>query len=187
MVPSGGARAEGPPPADATFRVRSSGPLTVDGGLQLATPAGLATGLSTGVGAGAMIGGRWAFGARASWSTSTESSIAWTLTRADLRLRAAGAIQQAAGRGRFALRLSLGATVVHETRVRNQGAQAQLTGSDLQTSVFAPLPAGELEAVIALHVAGPWLLELSGGPGLAIDGGSAHGGWTAALGVGWQP
>jgi hypothetical protein len=176
-----------PAPLEDIWRVRSAGPLTVDGGLLLGSPAALATGMSTGVGGGAMIGNRLSFGARASWSTATESSIAWTLTRADLRLRAAAAIQHAVGRGRFALRLGLGPTIVHETRVRNQGARAGLSGSDLQSAAWVALPTGELEAVVAVHVAGPWLLQLAGGPGLALADGGAHAGWTAGLAVGWQP
>jgi hypothetical protein len=190
------AGADGPPPlpspslaqSDATWRVRSSGPLALDAGLLLATPVAMSTGMSTGVGGGATYGrGWWSVGARASWSTSTESSIAWTLSRSDIRLRAAAAVQRRAGRGQIGLRLALGPTIVHENRTRNQGARAGLTGTDLETSAFAALPAGELEAVLAVHVAGPWLLVLAGGPGLSIDGGGAHAGWTAGLGVGWQP
>jgi hypothetical protein len=167
--------------------VRSGGRLSLDAGLVLGSPAAWQTGLSTGVGGGLLIGRRWAWGVRASWSSATESSLAWTVTRQDLRLRAAGAIQQAAGRGVFALRLGLGPTVVHEGRLRNQGMRAGLTGSDLQTSAFSTLPAADLEAVVAVHVAGPWLLTISGGPSLLIAGGTLHGGWTTQLGAGWQP
>jgi hypothetical protein len=49
------------------------------------------------------------------------------------------------------------------------------------------MPAGELEAVVGVHVGGPWLLVLSGGPSLVVSDGVAHGGWTTLLGVGWQP
>jgi hypothetical protein len=174
--------------ADDTFRVHSTGRLTVDGGLIMGMPAALGTGLSTGVGGGVTFGGGLiAWGARASWASATESSISWTVTHADLRLRAAAAIQVAAGRGRFALRLGIGPTMIHESRVRNQGARAGLTGSDLETSAFVLLPAADVEAVVALHIAGPWLLTIGGGPSLALESGNARGGWTAQLGAGWQP
>jgi hypothetical protein len=124
---------------------------------------------------------------RASWTTATESTIAWNVTHWDLRARVIGQVQHTAGRGELGLRLGLGTTLVHEKRVRNQGMRAGLTGSDLETTALDALPAGDIEAVIALHVAGPWLLAMSGGPSLAIVDGAAHGSWTATLGVGWQP
>ncbi|MEP6652932.1 MAG: hypothetical protein ABJA82_06210 [Myxococcales bacterium] len=173
---------------DEGWRVRSTGGLTVDGGLILAAPAALPTGLSTGIGAGVMFGrNSLAWAARASWSTATESSIGWTVSHDDLSLRAGGAVQHDVGRGRLALRLGLGATVVHETRTRNQGARAGLTGSALETSVFSTLPAADLQAVVAVHVLGPWLLILNGGPSVAIESSTWHLGWTSQLGVGWQP
>ena len=183
----GAARADGPRPFDELAPVTSTGRLCVDGGLVLALPATWQTGLASGVGAGVSVGRTFAFGARASWATSTESSIAWTVTDDDMRLRATAAVQRAAGRGLFALRLGLGPTFVYEDRVRNQGQRAGLTGSALETTALATLPAGELEAIVAVHVGGPWLLVLEGGPSLLVDGGAAHGGWTTQLGVGWQP
>lgn len=179
---------EGTIATDEGWRVHSTGSLTLDGGLLLGAPAALPTGLSTGVGAGVMCGRNlFAWGARASWSTATESSIGWTVTHDDLDLRVDGAIQHTVGRGRLALRLGVGSTVVHETRLRNQGTRAGLTGSDLQTSAFAALPAGDLEAVVALHIAGPWLLMVSGGPSVSIVSSAWRTGWKSQLGVGWQP
>jgi hypothetical protein len=178
---------EGPVPTDDAWPVRSRGHLSVDAGMILGTPAAWQTGLSAGVGAGCLVGRRWAWGVRASWSTATESSLAWSVTRQDMRLRGVGAVQHTAGRGTFALRLGLGPTLVHENRQRNQGMRAQLTGSDLETSVFTTLPAADLEAVVAVHVAGPWLLILCGGPSALIATGTLHGGWTTMLGAGWQP
>jgi hypothetical protein len=172
---------------DDTWRYRSTGDLVVDGGLALGFPAALPTGLSKGVGAGVTTGRQLAWGARASWVTATESSVPWTVTHSDLRLRLTGALQKAAGRGTLGLRLGLGGTLVHESRVRNQGMRAGLSGSDLETSAFAMLPAADLDAVIALHVAGPWLLVTSGGPSVDVLDGKLHGGWSAQLGVAWQP
>jgi hypothetical protein len=129
----------------------------------------------------------WSYGARASWSTATESSLAWTVNHMDLRLRASGAIRHVAGRGTIALRLSLGPTFVREARDRNQGMRAGLTGSELGTTSLATLPAAELEAVVALHVTGPWLMVVSAGPALDVHDGGLHGGWTAGMGVAWQP
>jgi hypothetical protein len=181
------AHAEGPLLTDDTWRVRAPGPLTVDGGLILGLPTAFSTGLSTGVGAGATFGRRIAWGVRASWSSATESSIDWTVARADFKLRAAVAVQHDAGRGRLALRLGLGPTFVHEDRVRNQGMRAGLTGTDLETSAWAALPAADLEAVVGVHIAGPWLLTMSGGPSVVLSDGAVHGGWVAQLGAGWQP
>jgi hypothetical protein len=180
------ARADGPPPDTGIWKVRSEGPLTIDGGLVLGQPAALGAGLSTGVGAGASYGRRLALGLRASWSTATESSLAWEVTQADIRLRATAALQGAVGRGRFALRLGLGPTIVHESRLRNQGMRAGLTGSDLETSATTTLAAGDLEGVVAVHIAGPWLLTMSGGPTLTIIDGGGHFGWTTLIGTGWQ-
>jgi hypothetical protein len=172
---------------DGVWRVRSAGALTLDGGLVLAAPAALGTGLSTGVGGGATFGRAFALGLRGEWSTATESSLAWTVTHGDFKLRVTAAIQRSAGRGRFALRLGLGPTLVHETRLRNQGMRAGLTGRDLQTSSFSTLPGGNLDGVVVVHIAGPWLLTMSGGPAVTILDGRMRAGWTAQIGTGWQP
>jgi hypothetical protein len=172
---------------DDQWPVRSAGRLALDGGLIMGPPPGLQTGLSTGFGAGLTYGRRLALGVRASWSTATESSLVWTVTHDDYRLRAVAVAQQPVGRGTFGLRLGLGTTVVHEDRTRNQGAAAGLTGGALATSALAALPAGDLEAVVSVHVAGPWLLTLSGGPSAFVSDGAFHAAWIAALGAGWQP
>ena len=184
---SAGARADEPSLVANGLLVRSSGPLTVDGGLFFGLPTALGTGLSSGIEAGVARGRLFAWEARASWSTATESSIPWTVTQSDLRLRIGGALQHALGRGRVGLALRLGPTIVHETRDRNQGTRAGLTGSDLETSAYSILPAGDLVATVAIHVAGPWLLTMGGGPALVVLDGSARAGWTTQIGVGWQP
>jgi hypothetical protein len=174
-------------PVDDTFPVQSSGTLAVDGGLVLALPARLPTGLSSGIGAGFTRGRRLAWGVRGSWSSATESSLVWTVSHDDFRLRGVAALQQPAGRGVFALRLGLGPTFVYEHRTRNQGARAGLTGSDLETSALAVFPAVDLEGVVTLHLLGRWSLIISGGPTALIADGALRGGWTAQLGAGWQP
>lgn len=113
--------------------------------------------------------------------------MAWSVTHSDLRLRLTGAVEQAAGRGTFGLRLGAGGTLVHESRVRSQGARAGLTGSELETSTFTMVPAADLELVVSLHVLGPWLLIVSGGPSLALVDGEASAAWIGQLGVAWQP
>jgi hypothetical protein len=172
---------------DDTWRYHSSGDVAVDGGLVVGFPAALPTGLATGVGAGVTMGRTLALGARAAWVTATESSLPWTVTHSDLRLRTTAALQAAPGRATIGLRLGLGGTLVHETRVRNQGMRAGLSGSELETSSFAMLPAADLDAVVALHIAGPWLLVTSGGPSIDLVDGKLRGGWSAELGVAWQP
>ena len=186
-VPRSGLADDGTLFGDDTWHYRSAGDVAVDGGLVVGFPAALPTGLATGVGAGVTTGEMLAVGARAAWVTATESSLPWTVTHSDLHLRVTGALQTTPGRGTIGLRLGLGGTLVHETRVRNQGMRAGLSGSDLATSAFAMLPAVDLDAVVALHIAGPWLLVTSGGPSVDIFGGKLHGGWSAQLGVAWQP
>lgn len=172
---------------DDTWNYRSAGRVAVDGGLVVGFPAALPTGLSTGAGAGVTVGDTLTWGARTSWVTATESSLPWTVTQSDLGLRVTGGVQTSPGRGTLGLRLGLGGTLVHETRIRNQGMRAGLTGSELETSAFALLPAADLDAVVALHIAGPWLLMTSGGPSLDVHDGKLHAGWSAELGVAWQP
>ena len=178
---------DGRDPIVEELPVQSTGPLAVDAGLVLALPATWQTGLSSGIGAGVTRGRRFAWGVRGSWSTATESSLVWTVSHDDFRLRAVAALQQPAGRGVFALRLALGPTFVYEHRTRNQGARAGLTGSDLETSALAVFPGADLEGVVTLHIVGRWFLTISGGPTAIIADGALHGGWTALLGAGWQP
>lgn len=161
--------------------------LAVDGGIAVGAPTALSTGLSTGLAAGVAYGRTLSFGARAAWMTATESTLAWRVTHAEFRLRATGAVTHRVGRGAFGLRLGLGGTLVRESRLRNQGERAGLTGDDLSTAATAMLPAGDLDAVVSLNIAGPWLVTVSGGPSLALDGGDALAGWSTELGVAWRP
>jgi hypothetical protein len=161
--------------------------VAVDAGVLVGFPAALPTGLSRGIVAGVTIGDTFAFGARVGWVTATESTMAWNVTHTDLRLRATGVVQHKIGRGSIGLRLGLGGTLVHESRLRAQGERAGLEGDDLATSVYALLPAADLDAVVQLGIAGPWRVVVSGGPSAALVDGNAHASWTAQLGVAWQP
>jgi len=188
LVAPASARAdEGRLLGDDTFAVHSDGPYLVDGGLFVGMPAALPTGMSTGFGAGVTreCGCILSYGVRASWSEVTESDSNWVVTHQDIRLRAVGAVRHSFGRGTFALRLGAGTTVVHETRDRQQ-AQRIMT-SDAETHAVAAVPAADLEAVVSLHVAGPWLMIASGGPSVDVLDGNVRGGWVAQIGVGWQP
>ena len=163
-------------------------PTTVlDGDLVVAPPAALPTGLSMGVGLGFLRGCTLAWGVRASWSTATEYTLAWQVDHDDVRIRAVGALQKAIGRGTLALRLGVGATLVHETRTRTQGARAGLTGNDLQITAWAGLPAADLEGVVMLHLSRSWSLIASVGPSLHLLTSGPRAGWTSSLGVAWQP
>ncbi len=84
---------------DEPWNYRSSGRVAVDGGLVVGFPAALPTGLSAGAGAGVTVGDTLTWGARASWVTATESSLPWTVTHSDLRLRVTGGVQAAPGGG----------------------------------------------------------------------------------------
>jgi hypothetical protein len=171
---------------DDTFAVDSKGGLAIDAGLLVASPVALPSGMSTGVVAGVTrsCGCHFGYGVRASWSTVTESSLTWTVDQTDLRLRVTGSVRHEAGRGSVALQLGLGPTFVHEIRTRNQSMEA---GSGLTTRAWGTVPAGDLDAVFAVHVAGPWLAVASGGPSLDHFGGAFVLGWSASLGVAWQP
>ncbi len=192
LVLAGGvAHADGPRLlSDDTFNVSSQGQLVFDGAMLVASPSSLPAGISTGVAAGVTreCGCNWSYGARASWSTETDSSETWIVTDQELRLRGTLALRHRAGRGTIALRAAAGATIIYEDRVHQQGMRAGLVGSALENREFAALPAGELEAVVGLHVSGKWLALLSAGPQLVIEsGGTPRGGFTAQLGVAWQP
>lgn len=185
------AHAEGPRLLDDdTFAFHSDGDLALDAALYVATPSQLPAGMSTGIAAGVTrgCGCSLAYGARVSWSQLTESSPIWSVSQWDMKLRASGALRHRAGRGVLSLRLSAGATIVREDRVRNQAMTAGLTGGAFETKAYALMPAGELEGVIALHIAGPWLAIVSAGPSLLVDpSGGVRGGFVAEMGIGWQP
>ena len=151
----------------------------LDAGLFTSPATALGPSLSTGAAAGVSRGHRFAWQLRASWSTATESSIAWTATHSEVRLRAGGLIQHRLGRAQVGLRLGAGPTFVHETRTRNQ--------SSLQTSALSTIAGADLEAVVAVHIWNRWLLVMSGGPDASWSEGTAHAGWLAQMGVGWQP
>ena len=169
----------------------SRGDLAVDAGVVVGFPAALPTGLSRGVAAGVAkavaLDGALAIGARVGWVTATESSMAWRVTHDDLRLRVTAALQHTVGRGTLALRAGAGGTLVHESRLRNQGERAGLEGDDLRTSAWELLPAADLDAVIHVGIAGPWRVVMSGGPSVALLDGGLNTSWTAQLGVAWQP
>jgi hypothetical protein len=168
-------------------RTAATGALSIDADLFLARPTALGPGLSTGFGIGVTRGHAFAWAIRASWSTATESSISWTATQSDLRLRAGFAAQRTLGRARVGIRAEIGPTLIHETRTRNQGIAANLTGNALGSSLFTTLPAADLEAFVALHVIGPWLFTVSGGPSASVESGNLRAGWTSMVGIGWQP
>lgn len=179
--------AEGPPIPSDSFDWRAGESPTIDGGLVVGFPTALPTGMSRGIGGGITFGDcplRW--GARAAWVTATESTLAWQVTHSDLRLRVTGSAQHDSGRGSLGVRLGAGGTLVHESRLRNQGERGGVMGDLLETSAFAFVPAADLEAVVGLHVIGSWLVVISGGPSLALVDREPRWSWTAELGVAWR-
>jgi hypothetical protein len=175
------------PDASEAWTVTRGGPLLLDAGLFTSPATSLGPSLSTGAAVGIARGKTFAWQARASWSSATESSIAWTDTQWDLRLRAGGLVQHALGRAHVGIRLGLGPNIVHEDRTRNQGQRAGLSGSAQETTAFTTIPAGDLEGVVAVHVFSRWLLVMSGGPDASLSSGTVRVGWLAQLGVGWEP
>lgn len=184
---SGTTRAQGVTQGDDTWSYASRGELAVDAGLALGDPAAPPTGMGKGVGAGVDLGRALSWGLRAAWLTSSESSLVWNVTHDDLQLRLTGGLRARVGRGSFGLRLGLGGTLVHESRERSQGSRAGLSGGELSSSSWKMLPALDLDAVVALHIAGAWLMVLSAGPSAALFEGSARAGWNAHVGAAWQP
>ncbi|HEY4183331.1 MAG TPA: hypothetical protein VGM90_41190 [Kofleriaceae bacterium] len=162
-------------------------PLQLEAGFAAGFPAALPTGLSRGVGVGASLG--WCpfrIGVRAAWMTATESSESWEVTNSDLHLRATAGVEQVAGRGSFGLRLAAGGTLVHESRMRQQGARAGLMGDELETSTWAMLPAADLEATVDLAVYDAWHFVISGGPSIALLDQQPHWSWISQIGIGWR-
>jgi hypothetical protein len=178
----------GPPSAERSLPAASADSLAVEGGLVVGLPAALPTGLSRGAGVAVSTAVRpWRLGARIAWVTATESTMTWEVTHSDVQLRLLGGFEHRAGRGRVGLRFGAGATMVHESRTRAQGARAGLSGDELATSAWALVPAGDLEVAIGVSIHGPWSLSLAGGPSLALIDGEPRGSWIAQLGLGWQP
>jgi hypothetical protein len=180
--------ADDAPRGDDTWAYDASGALEIGAGLIAGSPAALSTGLGLGVGVGitkTAAGMTW--GARAGWAVASESTLEWAVRHDDFPLRVTGGLTQVAGRGAFGLRLGIGATLVHEARVRNRGMREGRSGSELENSRLMLLPAVDLDAVIGLHVAGRWLMTLTGGPSCELLEGKLHAGWNAQLGVAWQP
>lgn len=173
--------------SDDTFDYRSTSDVVIDGGLVVGFPIALPTGLAKGLTAGITRGHRFAFGARAAWLTASEDSDAWAVTHHELHVRATAAVMHDVGRGTVGARLGLGGALVYEDRLRHQGMRAALEGDALETTAFALLPVATLEGVVALHIKGPWLVQLSGGPALSIVDGGAHGSRLAEVGLAWQP
>ncbi|MEO6776014.1 MAG: hypothetical protein ABI467_23840 [Kofleriaceae bacterium] len=173
---------------DHSFDTEPGGAFAGDLGIVAAKPTALPTGLSTGLGAGISrrCGCLFSYGARVAWSRVSEDSQSWIVTQDDLRLRVTGAIRHDAGRGSIALRLGAGPTIVHEVRDLQQGMRDPNSETPQQQRAIRGVPAGELELVVSLQIAGTWSIAASAGPTVVIDGG-AHAGWITQMGVGWRP
>ncbi len=171
---------------DSTFAVRHGGDLTFDGNLLLGMPAALPAGMTTGFSLGLTrnCGCHFSYGVRASWSTETESSLVWTVSQSDYRLRAVGAVRHDAGRGTIALRLGIGTTIVHEDRIDTSSMRLS---HQIETRAVEALPAADLQAVVGLHITGPWLATIAAGPSVDVLDGALKGGFVAEMGVAWQP
>lgn len=162
------------------------GQLTADIAVASGLPSALPTGLARGLAAGVQRGRCWAVGARLAWLASNESTAVWQIDHDEVRLRVFGAAQRDLGRATVALRLGAGGTLIAESRLRQQGMRAGLTGDELETSQLALLPVANLDGVIGLHIRGPWLLQLSGGPGVVVLDSAPRTIWSAEIGVAWQ-
>lgn len=153
-------------------------------------PAALGTGLSSG---GSLrwlrdVGGvRWVWGSELSAGSATEYGASWQVSQLDVRLRALAGVQAALGRGKLALLLGAGPTLVREHRLRNQGERLGLSGEALEQTSWGALGSLDLNASVAAPVAGPWVAVVSAGPAVHVGSDGAALGWTTLLGVGWMP
>lgn len=159
---------------------------TADVGLLMGLPAALATGQTTGIAAGIGSNGAIGWGLRASWSTATEYTLTRAVTDSETRVRALVSFRRSAGRGAFVLRLGAGATLVHETRERDQAARLG-AAAGLTESAWAALPGGELEVGATVRVAGDWGVAVMGGPSAHLVDGVVQPGWISSLGIAWLP
>lgn len=160
---------------------------SASGGLAVAMPVALPAGMSTGLHAAGTWGETFALGARAAWSRASEHTTSHTVAHDDIRLSLLGAARHRAGRGTMALRLGLGGILVRETRTRDQGMRAGLTGDELKTSALRWVPSAELELAVSLQIRGAWGIAIAGGPSIHVDAGSGRFGWIGTAGVTWQP
>lgn len=163
-----------------------------DAGVLVGMPAALGTGqtvgLNVGLGTGDGVGGHWlGWGLRASWSQAAEDSLGWAVTHNEIRLRMAGLLQGAAGRGTVFLRAAAGVTAVYESRLRHQANRLGDSASAAPTSAWAVLPGGELELGVRLRIAGDWGVAVSGGPGAHWVRGDVVPGWVGSMAVAWWP
>lgn len=176
LLAAGTTRAD-PPPA----------PASIDGAVAVAKPAALPVGLSRGLELGVDWDAPAWLGLRAGWSRATEHTLTHTVSHGDTRLRIVGGLRHRAGRGTLGVGLRLGATLTHESRLRDQGERAGLEGAALRTSAWRLLPAADLELAIAVRVYRRWGVAVSAGPSVHLDGRDAIGGWFASAGVTWRP
>jgi hypothetical protein len=160
----------------------------VEGGLLLAYPAALPTGMVTGIDLSyTRSWRRWlGWGVRASWGSATEYTLNWTVRHDEIRLRLHGVVKRDLGRATIGLRLGLGATLVREGRTSMLGKSSGLSGEDVATSAWAALPAAELEPWVMLRILGGWGVSVGGGPSLHIFEGHARWGFISALRVAWR-
>jgi hypothetical protein len=155
-------------------------------------PAVLGTGMSTGASLRWLQPlrqgqARWVWGTEISAGSATEYGASWQVSQLDLRLRAVVGAQAALGRGKMALLLGAGTTLVREDRLRNQGERLGLSGDALEQSSWGALGSLDLSWSLAAPVAGPWAAVVSAGPALHLGSSGAAMGWTTLLGVGWMP
>lgn len=162
------------------------GQLAIDTAILAGSPVALPTGLARGLGGGVQWGRCVAWGVRASWASASESSAVWQVRHDEVRLRAAAALQYDVGRTTLAMRLTAGATMVGESRRRQQGMRAGLSGDALETFEAALFPTASVEAVITLRIRGTWALQLAAGPGIVALDQTAAATWTVEIGASWE-
>ncbi len=140
-----------------------------------ALPAALPVGQSVGGAIGVHRAGWLSWGLVTSVSQAAENNLSNSVAHLEWRTRVVGGVALQRGRGALVLQGGLGATLVHETRLRHQSGR--LPGGEKESNATALLPAAEIMAGARLRVFDSWGIAALAGP-------SWHG--TAGGGLGFS-
>ena len=153
-------------------------------------PGLLEPGLGTGVGLSVQVGPRgrsmgWQLstGLDLSWLASGGDTENWRVDHDEARLQGHVDARLTRGKGAWLVRAGLGATVVHERRVRHQSAR--LGSGAITASGTAVLPIASLALGAQLQIAGPISFAVRAGPTCHLSGRALRPGWTATLEALW--
>ncbi len=128
---------------------------------------------------------RLAAGAELLWLRAVEHSPSWQVTQDELRVRLVVDGELERGRGRWLLRLGLGATTVWESRLRHQSER--LVDGGIHSSGLALVPGAELQVGVALRIVGHVGVRLRVGPSVHLGEAATGVGALGTLEAAWLP